>query len=383
MGLILPLFFTQMIIAVNTRLQKSQQPDGFEDFIFDLLEKLTEKYPRHQFIYIFDKPYTGNRVFAKNVLPVVTIPQTTGNLRLQYWFNFKVPKLLRQHRADVFLSFEGICSIRTKKPQCLLVSHTAWQQSFQMQKKWVHSFYRKFMPVFLTKAKSIVAVSDFIKKELEEKYSVASKKIELLYPGIDENFKPLDWEQAEAIRDKYTDGKSYFLFSGNINKHSNYINLLKAFTFFKKRQKSNMLLLFAGNPDEQFLQDLKTYKLKNEVKLLQGLSVKETAHVTAAAYAMVNPTRLTGLINPILQAMQCHVPVIVADTDAMQSAYEQAVVYCNPAQVEDIANKMMLIYKDEEKAKALVEAANRLIKKHNWDNTVQTLMQCLQNAANS
>lgn len=372
-----------MNIAVNTRLQKDQQPDGYEDFIFGLLEKLTEKYPRHRFIYLFDKPYTGNRVFAKNVLPVVALPQTTSNLRLQYWFNFKVPKLLRQHKADVFLSLDGICSLRTKQPQCLLVSHTAWQQPFQSQKKWVHSFYKKFMPVFLTKAKSIITVSDFIKKELEEKYRVAANNFEILYPGIDENFKLIDWEQAEAVRDKYADGKAYFLFSGNINKHSNHINLLKAFTFFKKRQKSNMLLLFAGNPDEQFLKDLKTYKLKSEVRLLQDLSVKETALVTAAAYALVNPALQTDLINPFLQAMQCHVPVIVADTDAMQSICGQAVLYCNPAQVDDIANKMMLVYKDEAKAKAIVEAAKQLITKYNWDNAAQILMQCLQKTVNN
>ena len=68
-------------------------------------------------------------------------------------------------------------------------------------------------------------------------------KLHVINPGIDEIFKPLDWEEKEIIREKYAEGKAYFLFSGDINRRSNLINLLKAFSFFKKRQKSNMMLL--------------------------------------------------------------------------------------------------------------------------------------------
>ena len=67
----------------------------------------------------------------------------------------------------------------------------------------------------------------------------------------------MDWEEKELIKEKYADGKAYFLFSGDINQRSNLINLLKAFSFFKKRQKSNMLLLIAGNADEAFKKELK------------------------------------------------------------------------------------------------------------------------------
>lgn len=371
-----------MNIAVNTRLQKDQQPQGYEDFIFDLLGRLTEKFPGHQFLYLFDKPYTGNRIFAKNVLQVVAGPQTTNTLRLQYWLGFKIPKILRQHKADVFLSLEGICSLRTKKPQCLLVSHMAWLHQPKLQKRWVLAFYKKAMPLFLAKAKNIVAVSDFIKTEIENHYKIPGDKIELAYPGVDENFKPLDWEKLEIIRDKYADGKAYFLFSGNINEHSNIINLLKAFSFFKKRQKSNMLLLIAGKHNEQFVKDIKTYKLKNEVKLLEDLSVAETAQITAAAYAMIYPVLNLDLTSPFLQAMQCQVPLIVSKTAAMQSACGQAAFYCNPADFEDIAEKMMLIFKDETKAKILIAAAKLQIKKHNWNAVAETLMRSLEKAIN-
>jgi glycosyltransferase involved in cell wall biosynthesis len=41
-------------------------------------------------------------------------------------------------------------------------------------------------------------------------------------------------------------GNEYFIYSGEIGTHKNLLNLLKAFSAFKKRQKSNMQLLIAG-----------------------------------------------------------------------------------------------------------------------------------------
>ncbi|MBK7557456.1 MAG: hypothetical protein IPI54_03730 [Chitinophagaceae bacterium] len=103
-----------MIIAVNTRLSKAEQSEGYEHFMFALLDRLTVQYPQHRFIFIFDRPFDEKYKFAKNVLPVIAGPETGNSLRLQYWLHFRIPAILRKHKADVFVSMEGTCSNRTK-----------------------------------------------------------------------------------------------------------------------------------------------------------------------------------------------------------------------------------------------------------------------------
>lgn len=372
-----------MIIAVNMRLQKNQQPEGYGDFVPELFNRLAKKYPQHQFIYIFDKPYNEKLIFGENVLPVIAGPQTVNSLRLQYWFNFKIPKILRQHKADVFVSPEGICSVRTRKPQCMIINGSGFLRPPLTAKKWVAGFYKKFTALFLAKAKSILAVSEFARSEIINLYKIPADKIELIYPAVDENFKPLDWEEIENIRENYADGKAYFLFSGDINQQSNYINLLKAFSFFKKRQKSTMLLLFAGKADEQFIKDLQTYKYRDEVKLLNNLSTAELAKITAAAYAMVYPVINSDLVISPLQAMQCHIPVIASDAGALPTICADAALYCKPEDFNDIAQNMMLVFKDEGKAKELVSAGKKQVKKHNWNKAAELLMQSIQKSFNS
>jgi glycosyltransferase involved in cell wall biosynthesis len=372
-----------MIIAVNTRLNNETQPQGFEDFLFELLNQVTERFPRHRFIFIADSPFDEKRIFTKNVIPIITGPKVSNNLRLQYWFNYRIPALLRKHKADVFVSLEGICSLRTKLPQCLLLSHPGFLNYPQSLKKSQVRFYKKFTPAYLAKAKSMAAVSAFSRSLIASRYNLNIDKIMVINPVVDKVFSPLNWEAQELIKEKYTGGKAYFLYSGNINQHSNIINLLKAFTFFKKRQKSNMMLLIAGNADEIFKKELKTYKLRNEVKLLEDPDKAELAKITASAYALVYPVLYNDLALPALQAQHCHIPVVISGTGALRSVFGQSAFYIDPESHEDIAEKMMLVYKDEKKTKEMIKAGIELLPINDPVKNAELLMQCILNAVNS
>lgn len=358
------------------------QPEGYEEFLFSWLDQLSKKFPQHQFMYIFDAPYK-NILFPKNVTPVVTGPKASSNLRLQYWLNYRIPAILRKHKADVFVSLEGICSLRTKVPQCLLLSDLSFLNYPELLKKTQAGFYRKFTSAFLAKAKSIATVSAFSKSQLANRYKINVEEIAVIRPAIDAIFTPLDWEEKEQVKEKYADGKAYFLFSGDINQRSNLINLLKAFSFFKKRQKSNMQLLIAGNADEAFKKALKTYKFRNEVNLLEGLHKAELAKITASAYAMVYPVLYDDIALPALQALQCNVPVVLSDSGALPAVFGEAALYVKPESHEDIAQQMMLVYKDENKAKELVKAGNELVLQHQPEKNADLLMECILKAANS
>jgi glycosyltransferase involved in cell wall biosynthesis len=367
-----------MIIAVNTRLNKEMQPEGYEAFMFSILDHLSENFPQHKFIYIFDGPYDDKLILPKTVQAIIAGPKTSNSLRLQYWLDYKIPALLRKHKAGVFLSMEGIISLRTKIPQCLLVSDLGFLQSPQLIKKPQTRFYKKFTPVFLAKAKSIATLSAYSKKVIADNYKILAEDITVIHPGVDDIFKPLDWEEQEIIRKKYAEGKSYFLCSGN----SNLINLLKAFSFFKKRQKSNMQLLIVGNSDERFKKELKTYKFREEVKLPEGLDKTELAKITAAAYAMVYPVLYDDIALPALQALQCHVPLVTSDAGSLPSVFGDAALYVDPENFEDIAQKMMLVFKDEDRAKELVNSGNELMKQYQLDKNAGLLMECILKAAN-
>ena len=133
-----------------------------------------------------------------------------------------------------------------------------------------------------------------------------------------------------------------------------------------------MQLLIAGKPGlkyKEFLENLRLFRFKEEVKLLEYLPLPELTIVTASAYAMVYPSLLEGFGTQVLEAMKSGVPVITSPASPMSEICGNAALYADPENFKDIAIKMMLIYKDENLRKELIEKATFQAEKYNWDIT--------------
>lgn len=348
-----------MIIAVNTGFKG----DGHaaDEFIYSCLVHLSEKNPAHQFIYFFTVSFDRISFFPKNVTAVISGPEPKAALLKQYHLNYKIPALLKKYKADALLNMNGICAGRTKVPQCLFI---------------IDHVIKKQMASSLEKAKVIVTASSTTKQVIIDQYPISEVKIDIITPAIEEIFRPLTYQEKEVIKEKYAEGKEFFLAHSN----NNLLNLLKAFSFFKKRQKSNMMLLISGKTGGQFKQEMKTFKFRNEVRLLENLSNEEQAKITAAAYAMVYPVLYDSLATIPLQAMTCKVPVLCSHTGALPEICGDAALYFDLADFKDIAEKMMLVFKDEDGAKELVKAGETLSQHYDWDKTSGLLWQSILKA---
>jgi glycosyltransferase involved in cell wall biosynthesis len=163
------------------------------------------------------------------------------------------------------------------------------------------------------------------------------------------------------------------------------VNLLKAFSIFKKRQKSNMKLVLAGRlawKYDSFIQNLKKYKFKEDVIMLGYLSEDDLVKITGAAYALVYPSLLEGFGVPVLEAMKCNVPVITSVGSSMEEIAKDAALYADAKNFEDIAGKMMLIYKDEKMRKELIEKGKIIAAQYSWQRTAELLWQSILKAVN-
>ena len=374
-----------MTIAVNANFLNTNYPCYDGDFIFEIFSRLAKKYPQHNFIYFFDNNFDEKYITSKNITAVITGPQIKNPLLLQYRLNYKIPSLLKKHKADIFISTGGYCSLRTKLPQCVIINDLSFLQLPQFfSKRWLN-FYKRNTEKFLTKAKVIVTTAEFLKKEIINKYKIASDKIDVAYTAASNNFKPSTWQQKNTVKEKYTEGLEYFLHAGPVNTGSNLITLLKAFSFFKKRQKSNMQLLLMSKSaaiDKDFIKSLASYKYRDEVKLLDNLSDESIIQITGAAYAMIYPSLYDGCGTSLLQAMQSDIPVITANNTAMPEICSDAALYISPNDFNDIAEKMMLLFKDEDLRNELIIKGRQQAAMYNWDKTADKVWEIILKCTN-
>ena len=370
-----------MVIAVNTRFLLVDYLEGYGNFIYETFRRITEQHPEHEFIFIFDRPYDKRFLFSNNIKTVVTGPAARHPLLWKLWYDIKVPVILKRYKVDVFVSCDGFCSLGTKVPQCLVVHDLAFLHYPSTIKKSHLLFYKRYTPKFLGKAISIATVSEFSKKDIIAQYGTDAKKINVVYNGVKEIFNPINNDAKATIKNKYTDGKEYFIYAGSIHPRKNLITLLKAFSVFKKRQQTNMKLVLAGRlawQYESFEKDLKSYKYRNDVVLTGYVEDAVLADIIGAAYAQVYPSLFEGFGVPVLEAMRCDVPVITSADSAMQEIAKDAALYADANSHTDIANKMMLLYKDENLRKELILKGRQIVKQYSWDKTATLLWQSIE-----
>ncbi|MCW3092092.1 MAG: glycosyltransferase family 4 protein [Ferruginibacter sp.] len=369
-----------MTIVINcTHFIHSAGNDFFNAY---LLQTAAAK-PEHQFIFITPVAISSQSINSANIINIVSFPKANNPLLWKLWLDYQLPSIARKHKAEMIVHTGGVCSLRSAIPQWLFTSDLSFLHFPAFFSKKQLYFLKKNTPAFLSKANHIVTASAFLEKEISDQYPKVANKITAVQLSINNVYQPMGWKEKELIKERYTQGKEYFLFSGEIHSRNNLVNLLKAFSFFKKRQKSNMQLIITGKTipgNDRFIETFKTYKYRDAVKLLMDLPGKDIPEITAAAYAFVYPSLYEGTAIFPLQAMQCEVPVITTNTGAIKEAIGDAALYADPLIFEDIADKMMLVFKDENLRADLINRGRKGIAAARKETTIEeAFWKCIEN----
>jgi glycosyltransferase involved in cell wall biosynthesis len=96
---------------------------------------------------------------------------------------------------------------------------------------------------------------------------------------------------------------------------------------------------------------------------------------------MIHPVLYDDLALPVLQAMRSDVPVVASAVGSLPAICGTAALYCDPADVNSIAENMMLVFKDEQKAASLILAGKAVMQQYSWENSADQLMALIDKAA--
>jgi len=369
-------------IAVNTRFLLAGQLEGYGNFLQEILKKLVSENPQHQFIFFFDRPYDSQFIYGNNVSAVVAGPPARHPLLWNWWFNVRLPLLFRKHKVDLFLSTDGFCSLRSSIPQVLLIHDLAFLHFPEGIKKSHARFYKRNTPRFIRKAAKILTVSSFSQQDIAKQYGLDPGSIGIIPNAARAVFQSIPEEKKQLVREKYSNGRLYFLYTGSIHPRKNLIRLLRAFSQFKKRQRSNIKLIIAGRLAwnyQSFTEALRTYKFREDVVLTGYLPDEDLAELTASAYAMVYVSVWEGFGLPVIEAFQAGVPVITSAGSAMADLANGAALLADPADPAAIAEQMMLVYKDENLRSALIKKGLDIAHQYSWDESARRLSSELEN----
>ena len=83
--------------------------------------------------------------------------------------------------------------------------------------------------------------------------------------------------------------------------------------------------------------------LRKQIIFTGHLDQTNLTKLMASALALAYIPYFEGFGIPLVEAMNCGIPIIAADTTCLPEIAQNAAIYCHPFDVNDIAEKMNLV----------------------------------------
>ena len=363
-----------MKIAINTRFLLPTKLEGFGWFTHEVVKRIVQNNPEHEFYFFFDRKYDSKFIYGDNVTPIVINPPARHPFLYYLWFEFGVKKALRKHNIDVFLSPDGYLSLGSDVKQIPVIHDLSFVHYPEdlpfLNEKYVNHYF----PKFAKKASKIITVSEYSKSDIEKSFGISEDKITVAHNGIGDFFQPILEEKKKETRSKFTNGKEYFLFVSALQPRKNVTKLFEAFDQFKKETKSDVKLLMVGekywwNKEIKQVFDAMTYQ--SEVIFTGHIQAEDLKNVYGAGLALTYVSYFEGFGIPLVEAMKCELPIISSDKTSLPEVGGEAAIYVNPFSTEDIKNEMLRIFKDQSLREELIENGKSRAQLFSWDKTAK------------
>lgn len=373
-----------MKIAINTRLLLKDRLEGIGWFTFENFKRITLSHPEHDFYFIFDGRCCKDFIFGDNVHPIILGPRTRQPFMWLIWFEFLIPRVLKKIKADMFVSPDGYLSLSTKVPQLSVIHDINFVHRPNDFPLIPRLYYQRFFPKFAKKACRIATVSEFSKHDICVSYNVDPEKVDVVYNGANTYYRPLNEEEKQATKAKYTHGFDYFMFVGSLHPRKNVGGLLTAFDMFKTRYKSDHKLVIVG--EKMFLTsdlDLIYNQMRygDDVIFTGRMETEDLENVLGASTALVFVPFFEGFGIPIVEAMYAGVPVICSNTTSLPEVAGEAALYVDPEDVKAISNAMEKISSDDDLRNSLIEKGQQQKQKYSWDRSALNLWHSIEKCA--
>ena len=382
-----------MRIAINTRLLLPRRLDGIGWFTAETMRRIVHDHPEHEFFLLFDRNPDIHAVFHGEDMPdnthvIVLHPQARHPLLWILYFEWSTPRALKKYKIDLYLSTDGWMSLRTSVPTLTVIHDLNFEHASDYLKPIYQKYMTFFFPRFAHKAARVATVSEFSKKDLVDTYNISPDKVDVVYDGSHSDYKPHTPDEQSTTRQRYTNGKRYFIFIGSISRRKNLTNILLAFDKMKEECSTDSIgdtkLVVVGCRtwwQDELKQAYDTMKHQQDVIFQGHVDAEELSRLMSASIALVYPSLFEGFGIPIIEAFNARTAVITANVTSMPEVAGDAAIIVDPYSVEAICDAMTSLATDDTLRDTLIERGWQRRDIFNWDRTASLLWESLMRTA--
>lgn len=337
-----------MKIIINGRFL-THRVTGVERYAHEICKALDKCSDENE--YILAVPPEVSEIPYYNNIKIVKV----GKLHDRLWEHVSFPRYVAKQKG-ISLNLCNVAPLSNPGIVCIHdVKIKARPQDFS--KKFL-LWYNILFNNETKRAKKIITVSEFSKKEIVKFYHLESEKV-IVVPNAWQHFLATQFD--ENALHKYNLEKEHYYFSMcSLEPNKNFKWIARAAI-----NNPNETFAVAGSINETVFANGLGFKCPENMKLLGYVSDEEAKTLMRDAKAFIFPTFYEGFGIPPLEALSSGCKkVIVSDTSVMHEIFEDAVVYIDPNDSSTFLNS---------KKQPNEDSYERILNKYSWEKSARIL----------
>jgi alpha-1,3-rhamnosyl/mannosyltransferase len=240
-------------------------------------------------------------------------------------------------------------------------------------------------PAALARADRVIVVSDFVRRELLDCFSVEAGKIQVVHNGVSSQFAPQTAAQTRGVLCSHgLQHGQYMIAVGTLEPRKNLTTVLAAHARLPGAMQRAYPLVLVGV--EGWLTDglhasLRTPLEKGTARLLGYVPDADLPTLIAGARTLLYPSVYEGFGLPPLEAMACGVPVIASQAGAVSEVVGDAGLLNEALHVEAFSESMRAVVDDDALHLRLAQAGQERSRRFSWSRAVDETLAVYRSVA--
>ena len=231
--------------------------------------------------------------------------------------------------------------------------------------------FRRTLERLVCRSARVIAISQRTREDLIDLLGADPARVRVVYPGCRALFRPVPPAEAAVVAARHGIRGSYVLYVGGLGPHKNLATLLGAYERARLEGGLAARLVVVGHPrwGAAILATLEALRVRPDVLLAGPVPDDDLPGLYAGAQFFVFPSRYEGFGLPVLEAMACGTPVVIAGAGALPEVAGAAGCYVDPDDEWALADRMCEIAGDPERRARMRSAGLEQAARFSWERS--------------
>lgn len=238
---------------------------------------------------------------------------------------------------------------------------------------YTHRFriaYAILSAVTLHRARAVITVSNFSRKEISALYRLSESKVYVVPNAVS--------AALVGKADRNARRPPYFLAVGSPLPHKNIELLVEAFRDFRRRTQSEARLRIVGSAPPRVGKAADPLKsVESGVDYVGRIDDEALAEAYANALAFVFPSRYEGFGIPPIEAQAADVPVLASNAAALQETLRDSALYFDPDSVKELSQALEEVESNDALRTLLIERGRQNTQRFRWESSAKIVSALL------